>query len=466
MFDRSTLSLALLALTLPSLLSVGACTNRRSERQRAEVVRPRAAPEEAPAPETFTVRLDTTKGPVHLEVHPEWAPLGAARFRELVQSGYYTDVAFFRVVEGFMAQVGIHGDPAMNNRWRNRTIRDDPRVEGVGNARGTVSYATSGANTRTTQFFINFVDNSMLDGMGFTPFARVRPADMQIVDQLYAGYGEGAPRGRGPSQGRMQSEGNTYLRAEFPAARLHPLRPPRPVSAEAAGERAPDVADALRVAEDAARAAGEIALAGFRRGTAVKLKGAIDLVTEYDLQAERSIRSMLSQAYPEHAIVGEEHGRGGGREESARLVRRPHRWHDEFRARPPLLRHEHRALHGHGRADPWRHPRPRARDDLGGRARWGAASQRRARPRLVDPKACATPSAPPASPTIGRPTRTTTCASSKRSSGDRAEYGDAVPRRSTSRSCRMGPTTRIGSSVWGCGIWPRGPRWFSPEAVS
>lgn len=164
------------------------------------------------APDTFTVRMETTKGPILLDVHRDWAPHGADRFYTLVREGYFTDVAFFRVVEGFMAQGGIHGDPAMNTRWRDRRIPDDPVRQH--NTRGMVSFAMAGPNTRTTQFFISFVDNSRLDSMGFAPFAQVR--DMSVVDRLYAGYGEGAPRGQGPDQSRIQREGNAYLRADFP----------------------------------------------------------------------------------------------------------------------------------------------------------------------------------------------------------------------------------------------------------
>jgi peptidyl-prolyl cis-trans isomerase A (cyclophilin A) len=164
------------------------------------------------APDTFTVRMETTKGPILLDVHRDWAPHGADRFYTLVREGYFTDVAFFRVVEGFMAQGGIHGDPAMNARWRDRRIPDDPPRQH--NTRGMVSFAMAGPGTRTTQFFINFVDNSRLDPMGFAPFAQVR--DMSVVDRLYSGYGEGAPRGQGPDQSRIQREGNAYLRAEFP----------------------------------------------------------------------------------------------------------------------------------------------------------------------------------------------------------------------------------------------------------
>jgi peptidyl-prolyl cis-trans isomerase A (cyclophilin A) len=168
--------------------------------------------EEDTTPGQYTVELDTTKGPILIEVHRDWAPNGADRFYELVKEGYYTDVAFFRVISGFMAQVGISGDPALNVQWRARPIQDDPVK--ASNTRGTVTFATSGPNSRTTQFFINFGDNSRLDGMGFAPIGKVK--DMAPVDSIYDGYGEGAPRGRGPSQGRIQTEGNAYLRESFP----------------------------------------------------------------------------------------------------------------------------------------------------------------------------------------------------------------------------------------------------------
>jgi len=168
--------------------------------------------DKAQAPDQYTVELDTTKGAIVIEVRREWAPHGADRFHELVQNGYYTDVAFFRVVGGFMAQVGISGDPAANTEWREKRIPDDPVK--ASNTRGTVTFATSGPDSRTTQFFINFGDNSRLDGMGFAPFGKVK--DMAPVDALYDGYGEGAPRGRGPSQGLIQTRGNAYLRESFP----------------------------------------------------------------------------------------------------------------------------------------------------------------------------------------------------------------------------------------------------------
>jgi len=167
----------------------------------------------ATAPETYRVRFDTTKGPFVVEVHRAWAPRGADRFYNLVRAGYYDDVAFFRVVSNFMVQFGINGDPRVNAAWRDARISDDPVRQA--NVRGMVTFATSGPDSRTTQVFINFKDNSRLDGMGFAPFGKVVQG-LSVVDSLYSGYGEGAPRGMGPDQGRAQGEGNVYLRSSFP----------------------------------------------------------------------------------------------------------------------------------------------------------------------------------------------------------------------------------------------------------
>lgn len=164
------------------------------------------------APEKYAVKLATTAGDIIIDVNRSWAPKGADRWYNLVKNGYYTDIAFFRVISGFMAQVGISGAPQLNKVWRMARIDDDPGKQS--NTRGMVTFATAGPNTRTSQFFINFGDNARLDGMGFAPFGKVR--DMAVVDKLHAGYGEGAPRGQGPSQGRMQQEGNAYLKKEFP----------------------------------------------------------------------------------------------------------------------------------------------------------------------------------------------------------------------------------------------------------
>lgn len=164
------------------------------------------------APETFAVELATSEGPIVIDVTRAWAPNGADRFYNMVRSGLLTDVAFFRVVDGFMAQAGLPGIPELAGVWNAASIPDDPRTQS--NTVGMVSFAaTSMPNSRATQFFINTADNTNLDPMGFAPFGRVR--DMTAVNRLFNGYGDGPPRGRGPNQGRIVREGNTYLRAEF-----------------------------------------------------------------------------------------------------------------------------------------------------------------------------------------------------------------------------------------------------------
>lgn len=198
----------LLIITLLPLLI--ACKGNTPQTDATEAPPRTAYPKECPA--TYTVKMDTTKGDIIIDVTRAWAPLGAQRFWELVTSGFYTDVAFFRVIEGFIAQAGIHGDPALNKQWRDNKIQDDPVKQG--NDRGTVVFAMGGPNTRTTQFFINYRQNTQLDGMGFAAFGKVR--DMAAADKLYNGYGEGAPRGRGPSQMLLQTKGNDYLKSSFP----------------------------------------------------------------------------------------------------------------------------------------------------------------------------------------------------------------------------------------------------------
>lgn len=166
------------------------------------------------APDSFKVKFTTTKGDFTLQLSRPLSPNGADRFYNLVKAGYFTDIAFFRVIPGFMGQFGIHGDPVISAAWRSATIQDDP-VKGS-NIRGAITFAKSGApNSRSTQFFINLVDNPNLDGMGFSPFGKVVDG-MDVVDKLNGEYGEGAPGGRGPAQGRVQQEGNKYLKAEFP----------------------------------------------------------------------------------------------------------------------------------------------------------------------------------------------------------------------------------------------------------
>ena len=167
----------------------------------------------ATAPESFKVKFDTTKGDFTIEVTRSLAPHGADRFYNLVRSGYFNDIAFFRVIPGFMCQFGIHGDPKVSAAWRNARIPDDP-VKGS-NKRGAITFATAGPNTRTTQLFISYGDNSRLDGMGFAPFGKVTEG-MDVVDKINGEYGEGAPAGHGPNQQLIQEEGNTYLKKDFP----------------------------------------------------------------------------------------------------------------------------------------------------------------------------------------------------------------------------------------------------------
>jgi peptidyl-prolyl cis-trans isomerase A (cyclophilin A) len=179
--------------------------------QAPDLTKPSALNERAPA--TYKARFVTSKGTFVIQVHRAWAPRGADRFYNLVKHGFYDNVRFFRVISGFMVQFGISGDPRISARWRDANIQDDPVK--VSNKRGTITFATAGPNTRTTQVFINFADNAGLDGQGFAPFGQV-VSGMKVVDSLYAGYGEGAPRGRGPDQGRLQTQGNAYLMKGFP----------------------------------------------------------------------------------------------------------------------------------------------------------------------------------------------------------------------------------------------------------
>src|SRR5918994_493580 len=182
---------ALLALAVPA-----------SAQAQGNLATPANLNEKAPA--TYKAKFDTSKGVFVIEVTRDWAPNGADRFYNLVR--------FFRVISGFMVQFGIHGDPKTSAPWREARIADDPVKQS--NKRGYITYAMAGPNTRTSQVFINFGDNANLDNSGFSPFGRVI-SGMDVVDKLNAEYGEGAPRGRGPDQGRIQQEGNAYLQRDF-----------------------------------------------------------------------------------------------------------------------------------------------------------------------------------------------------------------------------------------------------------
>jgi peptidyl-prolyl cis-trans isomerase A (cyclophilin A) len=167
------------------------------------------------APEVFRVRLDTTRGPIGIEVHRAWAPRGADRFYNLVAGGYYDDSRFFRVRKGTWVQFGISGDPNVSRAWRDRTIPDDPFVRT--NARGTVAFAFAVPNGRATQVFINLQDNAAThDKEPFVPFGRVVEG-MDAADALYSEYGESSGSGiRAGKQAPLFEQGNAYLDAHFP----------------------------------------------------------------------------------------------------------------------------------------------------------------------------------------------------------------------------------------------------------
>lgn len=178
----------------------------------APIFHPENAKEKAP--DTFKVKVSTTKGDFVIEVTRAWAPNGADRFYNLVKLGYYDGTRFYRAVDGFMVQFGINGDPSVNGAWYRASIPDDPVTKS--NTRGFVTFAMAGANSRATQLFINYVDkNSRLDAMGFAPFGQVVEG-MKVVDSLYKGYGETPPRGKGPDASRAQREGEAYFAKDFP----------------------------------------------------------------------------------------------------------------------------------------------------------------------------------------------------------------------------------------------------------
>ena len=191
-----------------------ATTGIAQDEAQKKVLDPKATEMNQKAPDVFWAQFETSKGNFVIEVDRAWAPLGADRFYNLVRNGFYDEVRFFRVIAGFMAQFGLSGDPKIGELFREAKIKDDKVVKS--NTRGNVTFAMGGPNTRTTQLFISLVNNARLDKDGFSPFGKVIHGGMKVVDKLHAGYGEGAPRGNGPSQGRVQTEGNEYLNKDFP----------------------------------------------------------------------------------------------------------------------------------------------------------------------------------------------------------------------------------------------------------
>jgi peptidyl-prolyl cis-trans isomerase A (cyclophilin A) len=168
---------------------------------------PGSAAMRATAPATFRARFETSTGTFTVEVTRAWAPLGADRLYNLIQNGFYDGGRFFRVLPGFVVQFGLSADPAVSAAWHDANIPDDPVTQH--NTPGTLTFATAGPNTRTTQLFINYGDNSNLDSRGFSPLGRVVDG-MDVVTRIYSGYGQT------PDQGLIETQGNAYLTSAFP----------------------------------------------------------------------------------------------------------------------------------------------------------------------------------------------------------------------------------------------------------
>jgi peptidyl-prolyl cis-trans isomerase A (cyclophilin A) len=162
------------------------------------------------APDSYKVKFDTTRGTFTVSVTRAWSPLGADRFYNLVKHHFYDNAAFFRVVPGFVVQFGISPTPAVSAAWKHTEIKDDPVTQT--NKRGSLTFATAGPNTRTTQIFINLKDNARLDSMGFSPFGTVDGNGMNVVEMMYEGYGDNA----GPDQDQLEKQGDPYLKKGWP----------------------------------------------------------------------------------------------------------------------------------------------------------------------------------------------------------------------------------------------------------
>lgn len=205
------LILLLLSLAGPWGCGQGADQEVAEEPTRDPLLQPRNFNETAPG--EYEVRLETTKGDILIRVHRDWAPLAADRFYNLVNAGFYDGMAFHRVLDGFVAEWGIHGDPWVNAAWRQAEMMDEPVQRS--NTRGTVTFSKNRPNSRTVQVFINLKDNSSLDDQGFSPFGEVVEG-MEVAESLYAEYGDGPPRGEGVYQAMAIAKGDEYLEVEFP----------------------------------------------------------------------------------------------------------------------------------------------------------------------------------------------------------------------------------------------------------
>lgn len=195
-----------LAVILIALASAAAAAAQTAPAASAKLRNPASLTEKAPA--NYKAKFDTSAGTFVIQVHRDWAPLGADRFYNLVKNGFFDDARFFRVIDNFMVQFGINGNTAVQQAWLNTQLKDDPVKQS--NKTGYVTFATAGPNTRTTQVFINFKDNGGLDRQGFAPFGEVT-SGMDVVNKLYSGYGEK------PNAGNAYlMKGNEYVTKEFP----------------------------------------------------------------------------------------------------------------------------------------------------------------------------------------------------------------------------------------------------------
>lgn len=206
--SRALFALAVSALGASCQPDSGGAGSRATGGAEGSLAKPDKSAIATPAPDSFKVAFETTKGNFTVVAHRDWAPRGVDRFYHLVRMGFYDDVRFFRVLTGFMAQFGVNGDPRVNGAWESLRLEDDPVKQK--NLRGMVTFAMGGPNTRTTQLFINLRSNQSLDSQGFAPFGEILGDGMTIVQQIYAGYGEQ------PDQGDITMRGNAYLTAQFP----------------------------------------------------------------------------------------------------------------------------------------------------------------------------------------------------------------------------------------------------------
>jgi peptidyl-prolyl cis-trans isomerase A (cyclophilin A) len=216
MRNKSLFNRILWTALISSLLVLGACETAKKEQPATPSNQPALSNPlslNAKAPDVYWAKFDTTKGTFVIKVTRDWAPIGADRFYNLVKNGFYNGARFFRMIPGFIVQFGISADPKVSAAWHDADIQDDPVKQS--NAAGTVTFATAGPDTRTTQVFINLADNQMLDSRGFAPFGAVTEG-MDVAKSFYSGYGEGAPQGNGPDQQLIQSQGEAYLAANFP----------------------------------------------------------------------------------------------------------------------------------------------------------------------------------------------------------------------------------------------------------